>query len=139
MVKLKISVTKEIIGRSANCGGAIDNIKDGVGSNCAIALAIKDVFPFAWTDSQYIIPFTQELTYSDLFHIIDSEHEILIKLPKKAQQFIEDFDESSPNMRIQMDPIEFEVEIPDIVLDKMDISEVTKQLQNHPILKLQEA
>lgn len=43
MTQLKITVTKEILEKSKNCGDAY-----GAGKNCAIALAVRDVFPMAW-------------------------------------------------------------------------------------------
>lgn len=129
MVKLKIKVTKEILEKSAFCGyeGPID--EDTMGTNCAIALAVRDIFPQAWVAPHIICPFgIKGLTHRDD-----------IILPQEAQNFIDVFDGYTPELRIQMSELEFEVEIPDTVIEQINISEVTSLLQNHPTLKLQEA
>ncbi len=121
MVTLKIKVTKEILERSKMCG--IHNIK--VSTNCAVALAVRDIFPRANVELEYIEPFTK----------LESER---IELPMEATDYIILFDEfkKTPLIRLMMPEIEFEVIIPDTVIDQINIDEIKPLLQNHPTLKL---
>lgn len=114
-VKLKIKVTKEILERSKMC--EMDKL---IYENCAIACAIKDIFPLSKVWKTYIeLPF-----------------DIRIHLPQEAIIFISAFDMFAPCMRLTMQPIEFEIEIPDTVIEKINIEELRPLLENHPTLEL---
>lgn len=117
--KLKITVTKEILEKSKNCQ-AYD------GSNCAVSLAIRDIFPNTYVNTK-TIDFDPHNPFNT---------KLLVSLPSNAYSFIRTFDEASPAQRINMKPISFEIEIPDEVIDKINIDELKPLLQNHPTLQL---
>jgi len=119
-IKLKISVTKEILERSKMCG--FDNIRD-MTTNCAIALAIRDVFPQAIVE-------TEEL------YFFGDDKGPKASLPKKAINFIIDFDLNEPDLRVDMNPISFNITIPAKVIKQINIEEVKILLTNHPTLEL---
>lgn len=146
MTKLKIRVTKEILDRSKMCNTDINvgmesnqKCEGFAGANCAIALAVRDIFPNAWVDIFCIIPFAAGNTGLDIFRSISyPKPDNYIRLPQIASDFISRFDKAEPQERVQMPEMEFEVEIPDEVIEQVNISEVATLLANHPTLKLQE-
>lgn len=115
MYTLKIKITKEILEKSKNCQD-----KD-LERNCAISLAIRDVFPYASTDNSSICPFSDDLE---------------ISLPKKAVSFIDEFDLSSPQERVLMPEIEFSIRVKNKVIERINIDEIKPLLQNHHCLTL---
>lgn len=119
MTKLRITVTKEILERSKMCGVAAQTSVE----NCAIALAVRDVFPKARVWMTHIN--TQMGDYGP--HII---------LPVEASVFISEFDDRDPEERVKMNPIAFEIEIPDEIIEKINIDELKPLLENHPNLAL---
>jgi hypothetical protein len=126
MTKLKIKVTKDIYQRSMMCG-VIPDINAPITENCAVALAIRDIFPNASVTHREIIPFAAVGNY-----------DFGISLPHAARQLIGMFDacKNTPQYRLTLPEIEFEVEIPDEVLEHIDIKEITKILTHHPYLEL---
>lgn len=128
--KLKISVTKEVLWESRECGGMMDV--------CAVSVAIRDIFPDALTGIKYIYPYKSQQSLSG------SENEIakklgfndIIKLPQEASAFIRKFDQSTVAERVAMQPISFEISIPDKVIEKINIEELRPLLENHPTLEL---
>jgi len=118
MVKLRINVTKEVLFNARHC------TTKRTGENCAIALAVRDIFPNAWVSGSDINP-TGIAYYPDR-----------IQLPKSVQTFIEDFDRATSATRIGMSEISFEIEIPDAVLETINIDELKPLLVNHPTLQL---
>lgn len=116
--KLKITVTKEILRKSMRCGE-----QTNIPESCAIALATRDIFPIAGVGCEHIIPFYRE------------DHSVRIPLPKAAIDYIKEFDSriNSPLSRLDLPEITFEVEIPDEVIDKIDISKI---YEGHPTLQL---
>jgi hypothetical protein len=108
-MKLKIKVTKEIIMKSRFC------MSPNMTTNCAIALAVRDVFPKAEVSMEYI--FTEGISST------------LIELPKVAQEFINMFDCLTSEGRKQLYPIEFEVEIPERVIASIDINNLGETLE----------
>lgn len=114
MTKLKVKVTKEILFQSRNCGLSG---KEWIVETCAISVAIRDIFPKASVSANYIRAFQGTNT--------------LIDLPPIAHEFIEEFDSSSPEMRVKMEEIEFEVDIPDVIIE-----EIRPLLEHHPTLQL---
>lgn len=121
MTTLKIKVTKDILEKSKNCN-------EMVGQNCAVALAVRDVFPAAHVLHHQIRPF------SDDPYLIKQR----ILLPKEATLFIIDFDRAEPGQRPYLPEIEFEIQIPDEVIEKINIDSLRPLLQNHPTLELVE-
>lgn len=132
MYTLTIKVTKEVIKRSMYCTndyGYVDE-GEGIGNNCAIARAVRDIFPHIWVNRHTIG-----------FHkgnpIVTSPYAI-VGLPDNAAFFIDNFDSlaDAPEQRLDLEPIEFEIEVPDAVINRIDIEEVKKILTNHETMVL---
>jgi len=121
-VQFKIRITKEIIERCKDCGTE-GNIRD-IGNNCAVAFALKDIFPDVYVTDCYIFPFG-----------IASQKgkDIKILLPVIAQQFIKLFDGFylMPNLRTSLPEFEFIINIPAEVLDLINIDEVTTLIEGN--------
>ena len=120
MTKLKIKVTKEILERSKMCG--TDDGKS-VSQNCAVAHSVRDILPNAAVDGDNIWPNS-------------SLNDELIPLPIEAKIYISKFDYTHPDDRPSLPEIEFEIEIPDSVIEKINIDEIKPLLINHPNLEL---
>jgi hypothetical protein len=125
MTKLKIKVTKDILYESRFCGKGVGGAK-AVGVSCAVSLAVRDVFPLAFVSREKI----------KVDGAFDNSEYAPIHLPVEAVRYIEQFDTSTISERLNMDEIEFEVEIPDSILEKINIDEIKPLLINHPTLKL---
>ena len=126
-MKLKIKVTKDILKESSMCGVGLQYGSEGFGqhmqSNCAITKACRDLFPGCYTTVLNI--------KNDLFGNLWS-----IDLPEIAQRFIYKFDLSTPEERIFMPELEFEVELTDEVLAAINIEEAREALKNSTTLEL---
>lgn len=128
MYKLKIKVTKEHIENAKMCG-ADPNLKGHnkglyMVQNCAVALAIRDIFPKAMVTSLKLYPFGK--------HALITE-EMNMFLPSRAQIFIHLFDKLTPEERIEKLPeIEFTIRVPQSVIDKINID----SLKEHETLEL---
>jgi hypothetical protein len=119
-MKLKIKVTKKILKASKNCG---KDECDLIGTSCAIALAIIEIFPKAWVGTQDIsIPGPSSNT--------------IAQLPIKAIRFIYDFDRATVEERVKMPELEFEIELTDFALSLINIDEITEVLKNSETLEL---
>jgi hypothetical protein len=121
--KLRISVTKEILEKSKMCGTDSGKL---ISMNCAVALAVIDIFPRSCVSTSNIA----------VFHI--GLGVTLISLPEAACRFIDNFDKLSAEDRVKMEPISFEIEIPDEVINQINIDEIRPLLVNHPTLELVE-
>jgi hypothetical protein len=121
-MKLKIKVTKEILEKSKKCG---DGSLFKIGENCAIALAVRDIFPLAYVDSRKI----HALGYCQNF-------ETIIYLPQNARDFIDVFDSSIAEERAKMPEIEFEVELNEKVLNTINIDQAKEAIKNSTTLEL---
>lgn len=122
MTKILIHITRNILERSANCRS-----KDRA-ANCAFALATKELLPLAAVGVWAIYPVFfgggPEKTRKN-FPISD-----------KMSLFILDFDEKTPEQRRNMLEESFELEIPDNVLEEIDISDVHKILEESETMEL---
>ena len=120
MTKLKIKVTKDILERSKYCG-----FQDGltVSENCAVALAVRDIWPNAAVDGDNIWPNA-------------AVNDGIMPLPTEVSVYIIEFDNTYPADRAKLPEIEFEIEIPDKVLESINIEELKPLLENHPTLQL---
>ncbi len=132
-MKVLIKVTKSVLEKSKMCGKIGDD--DYLGFNCAIALAIRDILPNAWVGCQQIDP--------NLDSMIRSENDIhsngirnILPLPEKAIEFIKKFDSISTKERVRMEPISFEIDFPDELVEKIGIDEVKEILNNSKTLEL---
>jgi hypothetical protein len=114
-VSFKIKVTKEILELSKGCGAEELEI---IGENCAIALAVKEIFPDVVVTGDFIYPFGVDDN--------DQWDELKILLPKMAQDFIKNFDSlyKIPNQRLRLPEFEFEISIPDEIISQINIDEV---------------
>jgi hypothetical protein len=126
-MKLKIKVTKEILEKTKLCKTGYTAF-----SNCAIAVAVRDLFPKAFVSESYIFPLpkgSEGAAYTDGSYAI--------ALPQISKDFIRKFDMSNPSKRVLMDEIEFEISVHDYIIEEaVDITEITKLLENHPTLEI---
>jgi hypothetical protein len=123
-VQFKIRITKDIIEQCKNCGATNDQFE--IGRNCAIALALQDIFPDVYVTNYYIFP----------FGISDEKREdIKIQLPVVAQQFIKLFDGFSlmPNLRLLLPEFEFTIDVPDEVINEINIDEIKQLIKSRNI------
>ncbi len=120
-VQFKISITKDIIHQSKNCG--IDNDLYKIGTDCAVAVALQDIFPHVYVTNFYIFPFGIE--NNQLKHL-------KIALPLVAQQFIKLFDGFcfAPKLRLMLPEFEFNVDVPDEIINVINIDEVQEIISN---------
>ena len=116
--QLKISVTKEIIGKCKNCGN--ENEGYDIGKNCAVAFALSDIFPDVYVTNYHIYPFGINYEKEDI---------LKIPLPVIAQQFIKLFDSFTlvPKLRLLLPEFDFTIDVHDDVIGEINIDEV-KQL-----------
>ena len=120
-VQFKIAITKDIINQSKNCG--LDNDLYKIGTNCAVAAALQNIFPQVYVTNFYIFPFGIE-------H--NEARNLKIALPLVAQQFIKLFDGFSfaPKLRLMLPEFEFVVDIPDEIINLINIDEVKEIISN---------
>lgn len=135
MTKLKIKVTKEILELSKFCG--VESKRE-IGANCAVALAVRDIFPWAWVFDNSIVVYRNQAEVESMTIGFMPNVQGIIFLPKKVSEYILEFDKTSPLNRPFMDEIEFEVEIPDNVLWMINIDEVKETLKASATLELKE-
>jgi len=115
-VPFKIHVTKQIIAQCKEVG-VLDDV-DIIGDICPIAVAIKNLFPNVHVSNEHIFPFGMDTKSK-------------IPLPKKAQEFINEFDSLSisTDLRLLIPELEFEIAIPDEVIEKISIAKDITELQ----------
>lgn len=114
MTQLTINITQDILVRSKMCGR--EEIEDNisVGSKCAIALAVREIFPFAHVGYYDIFPFRNH----------ENDDNESIELPEVARKFIKAFDSLPPICRVKMPQFSFTVEVPDAVIEKMEFPQL---------------
>jgi hypothetical protein len=147
-MKLKIKVTREIICQAALCGKTDEyKILEGgtklITENCAIAVAIRELFPEASVGGERIYPWGYGHFSSNMMcaektgygYIYQTENSIL--LPPVAQEFIRAFDTASVWQRVdEMEPVEFEINIPSTILDKITIDDLTRVTETSEFLEV---
>lgn len=111
----KIVITKQIIEHSKYCG--TNNDANTIGNNCAIATALVDIFPEVYVTDYHIFPFGME---------DEKDPALIIPLPLIAQQFIKLFDGFclTPKLRLLLPEFEFNIDIPDEVIEHINIDDV---------------
>ena len=135
-MKIQINITKEVLERSSMCGRNGEQIN----SNCAIALAVREIMPQAHVTGWFIVP-TDELynefdkKYTTSMRCVQGDERV-INLPETAMNFISKFDCKSPEFRVQMDEISFEIDVPNEVIDMIGLSEVYRVLSESKTLEL---
>jgi hypothetical protein len=126
-VEFKINITKEIIEHCKNCGA--ENNKQELSRNCAVAFALKDIFPDVYVTNFYIFPFG-----------IDTEERknIKITMPVIAQQFIKLFDGFylMPALRLLLPEFEFTIDIPDEAINCINIDELKDLIRNRRLAQI---
>ncbi len=110
-VPFTIRVTKEILDRAKYCG---QKQEESIGENCAIALALRDLFPDVSVTGTGIHPFGSERNLKG---------DLSISLPFVARDFIKVFDSlvAMPRVRLLLPEFDFEIMIPDKVLEQINI------------------
>jgi len=126
-MKLKIKVTKDILEKSKMCG--VENSME-IPTNCAISLAIRDIFPLAYVQSYYMY-----FDINDVGNAIGM-HENSVSLPIWVTDYIQMFDMTLPDDRPKLPEFEFEISVPDSIIERININEIKTLLQNHPTLEL---
>ena len=116
----KIFITKEIIAHCKNCGTG--NEAHRIENNCAIAVALATIFPKVYVTNLFIFPFGIDG---------DKEEDLKIPIPLIAQQFIKLFDgfRLTPKLRLLLPAFEFTIDIPDEVIDQINIDEVRELME----------
>lgn len=120
-VKIKVKVTREILEHTQMCG--IKSIME----NCAIAVALRDVFGKVQVGEDQVdfLTNTSAIPYATT------------DLPDEARIFIERFDRSIPERRVMMPELEFEIDVPDVVINRMgNMGEVKKLISSSKTVKL---
>lgn len=120
MYKLRISVTQDILDKPHWCRDT---------TRCAVALAIRGIFPTAAVFKSVIVPFSENLTVRTVGDALRENQGFL--LPPDMRIFISLFDNG-----LSVLPQSFEVEIPDWVIAEINIDEVMPLLENHSSLQL---
>jgi len=126
-VPFTIKVTKEILALSKECG---IHSRENIGKNCAVAHAVKDIFPDISVSGSHIYPFGMNK--------IDPTDDLKIELPKIAQDFIKVFDSLSAihKVRLRLPEFEFEISIPDEVIAQIDIDDAKKLVRENPMTEI---
>src|SRR5688572_25460793 len=136
---IKINITREVLERTKFCGidketgCKLTNSKANLGRNCGISDAICDLLPTAWVSSNKIWVYRVVPTFD--FVMAQTSKSVDIELPPIAQSFISIFDSSTPEQRAAMQPISFEIEVPDSVIDRIGIEQVTEILATSQTLE----
>ena len=113
-VHFTIQITKDILERSKFCP-ASDDLKL-TGENCAVAHALKDLFPDVCVSASHIHPFGKDV----------NDRACIIELPAVARDFVRVFDSlsSMPRVRPLLPVFDFEICIPDAVISRINIDEL---------------
>jgi len=136
-MKLKIKITQEILEASKFCMNETYSASvSRIGQNCAIGKAIYALFgDKSWVFNDKIAIFPNGFTFKPNFFypktdIVEGEH-IDIKLSFDITFFIEKFDKLSPKERVKIKPFEFEIDVPNEVVDLIGINQVYKVLSEN--------
>lgn len=142
-MKILVKVTKDILERSRFCA-TTDLLNNKVGQNCAIGLAIFDLFGNnSWVSENAIlffingIKFTQvKSMFSNMDYSILDKEDYQFTLPEEVTEFIKRFDSSTPDERLNMKLISFEIDVPNEVIDQIGIGQAYKVLSESKTLEL---
>jgi hypothetical protein len=140
-MKLKIKVTKEVLKKTQYCAVGRHNLPEGIPyvaalattTSCAIAVAVRDIFPRARV-SPSIIQLTSDIPLQHIF----------VELPDNARSFIKEFDslreaagfDRGFDKRLEMDELEFEIEVPEEVIDSIGIEDYMTKVEKSETLEL---
>lgn len=113
-MKIQINITKEVLNKSAMCMSEAHH-------NCAIAVAIRDLFP----------------TFKVFNTFIENPNGAFVcYLPEDASDFIRAFDDCSPSQRLMLPELSFEIDVPQKYIDKIGIDEAHRILSTSKTMKL---
>lgn len=134
-MKIKIKITKEILETSKMCG--VVN-KDEVPTNCAFALAVREIFPKAEVRAHFILPFGWTGVNQDQNLRDAVKNNVVILLAATARAYIRVFDmlRGMPEKRVDLPTLSFEIDVPSCIIDKIGIDEVYKVLSESKTLEL---
>ena len=118
---LRIKVTKEILRKTKYCGTYLAETNKPTNQSCAIAEAVISIFPNA-SVGNVVLCFDSRSHSSPL--------------PENARVFIREFDTTSPDFREELPEFEFEIEVPESVINSVNIDEVKELLKGHKTLEL---
>ncbi len=136
-MKITIKITKDILKKSMMCGSYPTD--KNIGQNCAIALAIRDIFPDAHIQKYKILTnyYCKEniLSKRGLATYVE---EINILLPDIASDFIILFDSLRliPENRLLLPELSFEIEISDELIETIGINEAIEIINKSETLEL---
>lgn len=125
-MKFQINITQDVLNATKDCN-------DNTDENCAIAHAIRDLFPEASVGCSTIY-FKKDLNKPFDFH--DNRKAEEIDLPLIAMLFIKDFDNKSPEERVKIKPFSFFINIPDSLIEEINISEIEDILSHSQTLQI---
>lgn len=130
-MKALVKVTKEVLLESKDC------CRD-IGINCAVSKAVIQLLPNSWVEEDQILVYAN---YLDLVAARFGKNKQIqpvatIILPYEAQLFIREFDETSADGRPYMEPISFEIDIPEEVIQLIGIGQVYKVLSESRTLEM---
>lgn len=141
-MKILVKVTKEILIKTSRCNNAF-------GINCAIAAAIREMFPHSITGNRMLSIYTEEnfiKLLNNPFNLYRKDQNVIytlgypeiaqIQLPFEAMRFIRTFDITSVEHRMNLEPIQFEINVPNEVIDQIGISTAYKVLSESKTLEL---
>lgn len=117
-MKIEVTITKEILEQSAYCNDEGDY--GSVGNNCAVALAVRKIFPQAWISDKKFYPF-DVTPFKEHFEWHDGE------------TFIEKFDAlvNNPEKRMQLPETVVTLEISDKTIDILNKDTNWKEIVNN--------
>lgn len=115
MMIIRVRITKEILEETKDCSEK----KGFISQTCAVAVAVKELFPNAQVNGSQLDPWIGP----------PNREERLIELPSHVRKFIQQFDRSTSEERIRMEPISF-----DIQLTRMIIGAIGEEKVNHILL-----
>ncbi|MDW0189351.1 MAG: hypothetical protein QOA70_06840 [Nitrososphaeraceae archaeon] len=128
-MKILVKVTRDVLERSKMCG--ID--KDEwimIPYNCAVSLAIIELFPSACTETLYCYLLGENDSSTNNENSMDA-----VVLPSYVSDFIVEFDGLTPDERVLMSPFSFEIEVPEYVIQKIGIGQIYKVLSESSTLE----
>ena len=120
-MKITVKVTKDVLERSRMCSSGYK-----IAENCAISLAVRDLFPLALTHNLHCNLLGQHTSMAP-----DT-----IMLSDEVIWFIRRFDHSTPKERVLMSPFSFEIEVPEYVIEKIGLSQIYKVLSESKSLEM---
>lgn len=147
-MKLRITVTKEILQKTVMCGVGPD--LNNPGHHCAVAEAVREIFPNAYIGGYGLIfnhiptkenPLAIDVSGGDIEQAITKGEGC--RLPSEAVNFIKEFDSYAEEeeyedckKRLDMPEISFEIEVPTSAIDSLDIKEVERIISQSKTLEL---